>query len=104
VRAASVILVAVLAAGCGNAGPNLDGAVAGQPPASIRAAIARHLNWGDRLTATELDELATFIAKTARTAQGPAGTSGSPEFPGEAVWTANECGSCHVLGAAEGGS
>lgn len=100
----ALILVAALAAGCGNAGPNLDEAVAGHRPASIRAAIVRHLNWGDRLTAAELDDLATFIAETAGTAQDASGTGDVSALPGKAVWTANECGSCHVLGAAEGSS
>ena len=103
-QAGAVSLVAALAAGCGNAAPNLDEAVAGHRPASIRAAIVRHLNWGDRLTAAELDELASFIAETAGTAQGASGTSDSPGSPGKAVWTANGCGSCHVLAAGgEGG-
>jgi hypothetical protein len=102
-RAASLVLVAVLAAGCGSSAPNLDEAVAGQPPASIRAAIVRHLNWGDRLTEAELDNLASFIAESAGETPAASGDVPNVSSPGRAVWTANHCGSCHVLAAgAEG--
>lgn len=76
--------------------PNLDQTVAGQPADSIRERIIDHGNWGETLSAEELDQLAGFIAEYAGDADGGQAATA----PGLTVWKANECGSCHTLAAA----
>ena len=86
-------LLVLSVAACGG-GPNLDERAAGDSAASIRAHIVAHKDWGEKLSAGQLDQLATFIAEYA----GHDGIA-EQDDPGLALWKANGCGACHVLAA-----
>ena len=79
--------------------PNLDETVAGEPAGAIRERIVDHGNWGETVSAEQLDQLAGFIAEYA----GAADSGQAATAPGLTVWKANECGSCHSLAAAGSG-
>lgn len=96
----------LLVAGCATQakGPNLDRAVMAMPKASIRAEIAGHQGWGERLTAQELDSLAAYIEQVAGQSPALPAPTGGRAAQGLTLWRANACGSCHVLAAAAGAS
>jgi hypothetical protein len=86
-------LLAVVVGGCGG-GPDLDKSVAGDSTASIRDHIVAHKDWGEKLSAGQLDQLAAFIAEYA----GHEAVADQDD-PGLALWKANGCGACHILAA-----
>jgi hypothetical protein len=96
-RTFAATLVALVLAACSGA-PNLDEAAPGMTTDAIRSAVADHLSWGEKLTAQQLDDVATFIAEYA----GDAAGTPPANDPGLTVWRANDCGSCHTLAAGEG--
>jgi hypothetical protein len=78
--------------------PNLDETVAGEPAASIRERIVDHGDWGETLSAEQLDQLAGFIAEYAGSADGGQRATA----PGLTIWKTNNCGECHALAAGSG--
>jgi hypothetical protein len=93
---AMALLVLVLAA-C--SAPDLDETVAGEPAGSIRQRIVDHGDWGETLSAEQLDQLAVFIAEYA----GSADVREAAGTPGWTVWRTSNCGECHALAAAGSG-
>lgn len=94
-RTVAPLLLAFVVTACSGA-PNLDEEVPGTVEPAVRAAVAGHLDWGEKLSATQLDDVARFLVSYAGgTAQPPAAD------PGLYVWRANDCARCHVLAAAE---
>jgi hypothetical protein len=89
------LLVLMLAA-C--SAPNLDETVAGEPAGSIRERIVDHGDWGETLSAEQLDQLAGFIAEHA----GSADVGRAAAAPGWTIWKTSNCGECHALAAGSG--
>lgn len=92
----ALLLVAILLVACSRA-PNLDEVVPGEPEPAVRAAVAGHMGWDEKLSDAELDQVATFLVTYAGSnALPPAGD------PGLEVWRASDCARCHTLaGGAE---
>jgi hypothetical protein len=78
--------------------PNLDETVAGEPAGSIRDRIVDHGDWGETLSAEQLEQLAGFIAEYA----GSADVGQGAAAPGLTIWKTNNCGECHALAAGSG--